>query len=316
VTGRAAQSAGANERRRSAGASKRTRSKRTGGINGWRGLEEAVSLHYAKLAPSQRRVIDTLISEKRYAAYSASDLARELGVNESTVTRAAQRLGFAGYPDMRTRLRDRLSAAIPDRVEASVEELGGASPHVAVRAIHADIEAIRATLEELVPSTLAASVEALARARTVYVFGSRGSYGLAEIFGIGLRLLRTGVFMLSQTAGDLGDQLIDLGSADALVAISFRRIDRVTVGVVQQAATGGATTIVVTDHRTNPVARLASHTLIARLPPLRLLPSYASGASLVHALLTLMALRLHKHTPTRLRRAERLWGEFGTHVAG
>ncbi len=150
----------------------------------------------------------------------------------------------------------------------------------------------------------------------MHVFGSRGSHGLALVLGIGLRLLLPDARILSQAAGDLPDQLADLAADDALVAISFRRLDRVTVQVLRHAARVGARTIALTDHLSNPAARLAGLTLVARLPPLRLMPSYAPGASLVNALLTAVSLRARTRAGSRLQAAERLWEEFATYDEG
>lgn len=278
-------------------------------------VEAAIAAHYQRLAPSQRRIIDTLLADKRYAAYSAAELARELRVSESTVTRAAQALGFAGYPELKARLRDRLfGGPVSDRIEASVAELGDTLGAASLRAIQDDIAALQATARELDPARLELIVEALVAAQRIHIFGARGSHGLAEMLGLNLRLLRPNVHVLSQTAGDLGDQLIDLMPEEVLIAISFRRLDRVTVELVRQAAGAGMTTIAITDHRANALARLATHTLVAHLAPLRLLPSYASGASVVHALATVLSLRLHKTASARLQRAERAWEALDSHL--
>ncbi len=282
-----------------------------------RDIESAVAANYERLSPGQRRVIDRLLADMRYAAVaSAPQLAQEVGVSESTVTRAAQGLGFSGYPDLRARLRERFFSAVPERVAASAAELGEAPEAAAVRVMLEDAERVRATAEELRPETLRAAVETLVAARRVHVFGARGSHGLALVLGIGLRLLLPDTCILSQAAGDLPDQLAGLEADDALVAISFRRVDRVTVTVLRHAVRAGAKTIAITDHLSSPVARLAGLALIARLPPLRLMPSYAPGASLVNALLTAVSLRTLARAGRRLEVAERLWEEFATYAEG
>ena len=278
-------------------------------------VETAIIAHYQRLAPSQRRIIDTLLADKRYAAYSAAELARELRVSESTVTRAAQVLGFSGYPELKAQLRERLfGGPVADRIEASVAELGDTLGAASLRAIQDDIAALQATAREIDPARLELIVEVLVAARRIHIFGARGSHGLAEMLGLNLRLLRPDVHVLSQTAGDLGDQLIDLAPEEVLIAISFRRLDRVTVELVRQAAQMHIPTIAITDHRANALARLATHTLVARLAPPRLLPSYASGASVVHALATVVSLRLHKTAAARLQRAERAWRLLDSHT--
>lgn len=279
-------------------------------------IEQAVARHYDSLSPSQKRVIDRLLEDKRYAAFTAADLARDVGVNESTVTRAAQALGFAGYPDLKNRLRDRLFSSVSERVEASVAELGESAEatRTALRAIEDDIQALRRSAAELVPATFEAVIEALIAAPRVFILGSRGSHGTAEMLGMGLRLSRPSVFLLSQAAGDLGDQLLELQPDDILVVFSLRRIDRVAVHALRYAHEVGAVSIAFTDHRSNPVGRRATHTLIAGLPTLRQLPSYTSSVSLANAVITVVALRLHGKAAERLETAESLWRQLATHV--
>jgi DNA-binding MurR/RpiR family transcriptional regulator len=278
-------------------------------------VHAAVAEHYDQLSPGQRRVIDRLLADTRYAAVvSAPQLAQEVGVSESTVTRAAQTLGFAGYPDLQARLRQRFVDGVPERVEASLADLGDTPEAAAIRVMLEDAESVRVTAEDLDPATLSDIVDALVGARRVYVFGARGSYGLALILAIGLRLLLPDARLLSQTGGDLPDQLVDMSAADVLVAISFRRVDRATVDVLKQASRVGATTVGIGDHLSSPVARTASRMLVARLGPLRLMPSYAVGASLVNAVATAVSVRRHGDSAPHLRAAERLWAEFGTYA--
>jgi DNA-binding MurR/RpiR family transcriptional regulator len=280
-------------------------------------LESALAANYDRLSLGKRRVIDRLLTDTRYAVVvSAPELAREVGVSESTVTRAAQALGFAGYPDLQSILRERFfgATAVPERIDASANELGEAPELAGLRVMHEDAESVRATAQELAPETLAAAVDALLEARRVYVFGARGSHGLAVMLGIGLRLLLPDTRMLSQASGDLPDQLVSLSAEDALVAISFRRVDRVTVGVLRHAARAGAKTIGISDHLSSPVARFANISLVARLGTLRLMPSYAAGASLVNALTTVVSLRTRGQVKSDLRLAEELWDEFNTYA--
>src|SRR5262245_22963083 len=71
-----------------------------------RSIQGAVAEHYEELSPSQRRVIDRLLKDTHYGALtSAQALAAELGVSVATVTRAAQGLHFAGFPDLQAHLR-------------------------------------------------------------------------------------------------------------------------------------------------------------------------------------------------------------------
>jgi DNA-binding MurR/RpiR family transcriptional regulator len=184
---------------------------------------------------------------------------------------------------------------------------------MAIRVMLEDAESVRATAEDLDRAAFGQIVDCLIAAERVHVFGSRGSYGLAMMLSIGLRLLLADVHLLNQGAGDLPDQLLSLGPRHAVVAISFRRVDRAAVEVLRHARRIQATTVGLVDSLSSPIARLADHRLVARLGPLRLMPSYAAGASLVNALTTAVSLRARDRVPD-LRAAEKLWDEFGTYA--
>jgi len=284
---------------------------------GLREVTAAVAEGYERLSPGQRRVIDRLLDDTRLGAIiSAAELAREAQVSESTVTRAAQALGFAGYPDLQARLRERFldPSGVPERVAMGFADLGDTPEAVALRVMLEDADNIRATAEDLTPETLRTVVDRIVAARRVYVFGSRGSYGLATILALGFRLILPDIRMLHQTVGDLADQLVPLCAEDAVVVISFRRVDRVTLEVLRHAVRVGASRIALTDGLANPVARLAELVMIARVGPLRLQPPYAPGASLANALLTAVSLRTRLDAQPRLQAAEQLWNDFDLHA--
>ncbi|MGB3327503.1 MAG: MurR/RpiR family transcriptional regulator [Thermomicrobiales bacterium] len=278
-------------------------------------IDRAVAAHYGELSAGQRKVIDRLLADTRYGAViSAPELATATGVSEATVTRAAQALGFAGYPDLQRHLRDRFVAPVDDRLRDDRLTDSDAPGAIAARVMAEDAALIREMAEDLPPSEIAGVVAALAAARRVLVIGERGSHGLALMLGIGLRLLLDDVRLLTGSAGELPDQLIGLGDGDVVVAISFRRVDRVTVEVLRQARLLGASTIALTDHRSSPAARAADRALIARTGALRLMPSFAPGASLVHALLEEVAAVRKDAASDRLRTAETLWAAFDAYA--
>src|SRR3546814_4012135 len=62
-----------------------------------------------RLTNSDRRIIEILLAQQSEAAFlSAAQLAERAQVHETTATRLAQKLGFAGYPELRAQLRKEL----------------------------------------------------------------------------------------------------------------------------------------------------------------------------------------------------------------
>lgn len=284
------------------------------GPTGLSEIDRAIDENYEKLSAGQRRAIDKLLSDTRYGAVvSAPQLAEAIGVSESTITRAAQTLGFTGFPDLQRHLRARFVAPLQDRL-IPIEATDVEHPSIAAHVMLDDAQRIREMAEDLSPEDMAAIVDALVGARRVLVFGERGSHGLALMLAMGLRLILPDTRLISHEAGDMPDQMLGLTSDDVVVAASFRRVDRLTVSVLQRARNVGATTIALTDHRSSPAARQADVTLIARTGVLRLMPSFAPGASLVNAILEEVAARSRPGVADRLSEAEELWSHFGSYA--
>jgi DNA-binding MurR/RpiR family transcriptional regulator len=276
-------------------------------------IDAALAAHYGRLSPSQRRAIDRLVADTRYGAIvSPAELARLVNVHPSVVTRAAQVLGFEGFPDLQARLRAGfLQPQAPRRVSPGVQD---ETPEaIALASLLADAEYIRSTAEALSPRTLESVVSALVKARRVYIFGAVGSHGLALLLSLALRLLLPDTRLLRQDYGDLAEQAVGLDASDALVVIGFHKVGRVTTELVRWAASLGATTIGIADSRSNPVARATSHALCVHIGGQRQLKGYpAAGTSLVNAIATAVALRTGDSARLRIEAAHQLSTRLGT----
>ncbi|MEJ7838004.1 MAG: MurR/RpiR family transcriptional regulator [Thermomicrobiales bacterium] len=277
-------------------------------------IDRALVANYGRLSAAQRLTIDALLGDARYGAVvSAPQLAEAAGVSESTVTRAAQALGFAGFPDLQRHLRERFVAPIETRL-SDVGERNATARHPAAVSMLDDALRIREMAEDFPVEAFDRVVSQIVAAKRVLVFGERGSHGLALMLSLGLRLLLDDVRLLTQAAGDVPDQLLGLGSGDLVVAISFRRVDRVTVDVLKRARQQGAATVALADHRSSAAARAADTSLIVRTGTLRVMPSFAAGASVVNALLEDVASRRHDQVTDRLQEAEELWTQFRSYA--
>lgn len=105
---------------------------------------------------------------------SAPQLAIAVGVSESTITRAAQTLGFAGFSDLQQHLREQFVAPLQERLEPlepdTLRSLSIAKRVMLDGALH-----IQEMAEDLVASEAEAVVTTLIAARRVLVFGERGA---------------------------------------------------------------------------------------------------------------------------------------------
>ncbi len=276
-----------------------------------------VRTRYAKLSPAHRKVADYLLADGRRAALvPAADIANTLAVSEATVVRFAQALGFAGYPELRDRLRERFltTATSLDRLAASAAGPSRERGSVLERVLAEDADAVLGTLAQIPLETFDRVVDAVATARRTYVVGFRGSAGIALVLGLGLRILLPETRVLAVNVGDAAEELLSLRRDDVVIVVSVLRYSGQTLEILRYARDAKARTVAITDSPISPVARLADLVLLTRPTAPRTMASYAAIASVASALTEAVAARRGGNAGRSLRDAESLWDRFRVHA--
>ncbi|MFG1694513.1 MurR/RpiR family transcriptional regulator [Nonomuraea sp. NPDC049309] len=251
---------------------------------------------YAELPPGERAVVRVLLDDHPFAALgSLRALAERAGVSPPTASRLFDRLGYSGFAEFQAAVREgardrsRLLEYVTEKSEPS-SGLGEAA------------EELRAGLDgtlAAVPAPLCdRAAGLLAEARTVWALGGPLSELAADYLIRQLAGLRPGAHRVPQTPHARARTVLDLGTADLVVAYDFRRYSPATERFVRAARGRGARLILVTDTWGSPLAAEAE-LLIA-------LPREAAGpiAPLTHEIAVTELLLVA--TAARLAPAERL----------
>jgi DNA-binding MurR/RpiR family transcriptional regulator len=131
---------------------------------------------YPDLTPSQRQLSDYIAHSYRDAAFlTASELAERLGLNEATVIRFAQRLGYDGYPELVSAIRE-----LVQRELTVTPDAGEVRSHGALALLAAELENARRLVQSLSPNLVREIAGMLARADSIYVLGE----GLGDPFSL------------------------------------------------------------------------------------------------------------------------------------
>ena len=231
---------------------------------------------------------------------SAAEVAQEVGVNPSSVTRLAQTLGFRGYPDWQRGVRLELRPAqvpVPHAAESQA-------------AAHWERElAVFQALSRLPEAVLDRCADRLAEAGTVWVTGARGSAPAAAYAAHLWSGVRAGVRLLDADAP--AEHWLDAGPGDLLVAFTVRRYARSTAALVQTLACRGVPLLLVTDSATAPGARQASEMLaLPTSPASQIADGRFAPLAAPASLCALLASKLTERVGTqRLQAIERTLGE-------
>ncbi|WP_395575623.1 MurR/RpiR family transcriptional regulator [Streptomyces sp. BK79] len=221
-----------------------------------------------RLTASLRKVGEHVLADPAALAQtSAADLGRRTGTSQATVTRFCQALGLDSYQSLLLELaKEQGQFAQEQFIQGQSAQGRPLGPDIGpddtldqvIDVIaHADLQALRATVERLDRDALERAAQALVKARRIDVYGV-GQSGIlareaeARLFGIGCQARDWTEVHAAETSASL------LTPADAALALSHSGSTREMLGPLRLAAERGATTIAITSDPRSPAARAAS----------------------------------------------------------
>jgi RpiR family carbohydrate utilization transcriptional regulator len=256
------------------------------------------------LAPSERRVIDLLLSDPlSVGASTTAQVADRAGVSAPSVVRAARAIGFEGFAELKleiARARGTTEFFTPPATltgSSSVAEVLEAS-------IRAGSDALSALGGAADPTALDAAVDAVRQAPQVLAFGAGPSATVAVDAAFRLRTLgvRTVVIQDHESAM-IATRL--LGAGDVVLAVSSTGRTATTLAIADAASSAGATLIAVTNQYGTPLVTLANIALVVGGAPLTVQMAAAGSRIAQLVVIDALAAALALRDPERMRRAER-----------
>ncbi|WP_040196091.1 MurR/RpiR family transcriptional regulator [Candidatus Soleaferrea massiliensis] len=245
------------------------------------------------------------------AFMTAAKLGEAVGVSESTVVRFASEVGFEGYPQLQRALQELIQNKLTavQRMEITNEQIG--NEDVLQKVLNLDIEKIRRTLEETSAADFDSAVEAITRARKVYIIGVRSAAALAQFMSFYCNLILRDVRLVSTSSvSEMFEQILRIDENDVLVAISFPRYSRRTVQATQYASRKKAKVVAVTDSRTSPLVEKADSVLLARSDMVSFVDSLAAPLSLINALIVAVGLSKREEISESFAKLEQIWEDY------
>lgn len=258
----------------------------------------------------QKRISRYITESYDKAAFmTANCLGKTVGVSESTVVRFAVDLGFDGYPSMQKAMQEmvlnRLTAV--QRIEVASNRFG--DQDVVSMVLHSDMEKLRQTGEMLDREEFKAAVNAILKAKRVYILGVRSVAPLANFLGYYLNYMFNNVHVISGVgAGEMFEKIVGVNSEDVVVAFSFPRYSSSTTKGAKYCRTTGATVIGITDSRLSPLGSNSDHVLVAKSDMVSLVDSLVAPLSIVNALIVAVASKREKELSQTFASLEHIWG--------
>ena len=263
----------------------------------------------------QRRIAQYITESYDKAAFmTANRLGKTVGVSESTVVRFAVDLGFDGYPNMQKAMQEMVLNRLTSvqRIEVANDRLG--NQDVVSMVLHSDMEKLRQTEENIDRDEFTAAVNAILKAKRVYILGVRSVAPLANFLGYYLNYMFNNVHVVSGfSAGEMFEKIVGVNADDVVIAFSFPRYSASTIKAAQYCRSAGTTVIGVTDSKLSPLGQCCDHVLIAKSDMVSLVDSLVAPLSIVNALIVAIAAKKEKEISRTFANLERIWDEYNVY---
>ena len=263
-----------------------------------------------------QRLIAKYITEAydKAAFMTASKLGKIVGVSESTVVRFAVELGYDGYPSMQKAMQEMVLNRL-----TSVQRIGIANDRIGNQdvlsmVLQSDADKLRQTGETIDRNDFRLAVDAILKAKNIYVMGVRSSAALASFMGYYLNFMFSNVHIVTSAGeSEMFEKLVNVTSEDTVIAFSFPRYSALIAKGAQYCRTTGASVIALTDSRVSPLGQASDYVLVSKSDMVSLVDSLVAPLSVVNALLVALAAEKKQTLAKTFDSLERIWEEYNVY---
>ena len=270
-----------------------------------------IDQNYNQMSKSHRRLSDFVRENYGEAALmNVEQLSMATGVSEATVVRFSSELGYEKFSHFQRALNDYAKSMLTSvqRMERAHSQYHDSD--ILTSVLESDIDKIKTTLSQIDRTAFNGAVDALIRAKKIYILGLRGSSALARFLSYYLNYLFPYVKLVNGTSvGDIFEQMFRIGKDDALIAFSLPRYSLRTIRAVRYAKKNNATIIGITDGVNSPILDLCDYPLIAKTDMESFVDSLVAPMSLINALVVAISMKLPNEASESLKKLESIWSD-------
>jgi DNA-binding MurR/RpiR family transcriptional regulator len=189
-------------------------------------LHERLAANLGRLSPAERDVARFFQDNREQVMVaSAQALAARIGTSDATVVRATRALGYAGMEAMRRDLAAEMRASLApaSRVARTLGDTGSDPKSAFDMTIAIHERALDRLRRDISPALFKATVERLAAAQRIVVFGIGPSAAIAGYFAFQLNRFGMAATSLSETGQSLADGLHRLQRGDLVIMLAYTR---------------------------------------------------------------------------------------------
>lgn len=269
-------------------------------------IQDLIADSSDQLTPTERRVAALVLQDPTLLAFgTVSDLALRADTSRPSIVRFATKLGFEGYTDLQSWIREELSHQLT-------------SPSHRIRQRDGAADSIRTAIENSIHETFAALNEQrlvslatpIAQAQNIWILSGETSMAGAVALHSGLSMIRPDVHLVQEHS--TGRELSSATKADTAVIFDFARYRRNSIVAARALADMGVTIVAITDGPLSPLASLTKTWCELKIPAVGPFDSSIPAVMTAELLVSQVVALLGKDARDRIDRLEALWQTTGT----
>lgn len=253
------------------------------------------------------------------ALANLEEMSDKNGVSKATVTRFARRLGYTNFRDFSRALKDEVSQNfdLPFHRTSLSGEQGLASDPGQLLRMHLELGIVnlQRTLDQIDNATFATVLDLISDpGRRLYLMSFATGRSLLNYFYLLAKYHRNNICIL-EGPDRLAHDVIDAVPSSVLLATAFDRNPTPTNSVLHHFHSIGCSTILITNRRSSPLLKYATHALFVHSEAETIFKSRGSMLVMLEALVSGMGARLQSGKGPRFREMERLRTELNQPVS-
>jgi DNA-binding MurR/RpiR family transcriptional regulator len=275
-------------------------------------LIRKIKENYSGFSKGQKLIANFIIDHFDKAAFmTAAKFGEVVGVSESTVVRFAIELGYDGYPKLQKVLQELIKNKLTpvQRIEVTSSRINEGD--ILRSVLQSDMDKIKITLEEIDQKSFNEVVEAILKAKKIYILGVRSSAPLASFLGFYFNIIFDNIRLVHTTSvSEMFEQILRASEDDVVIGISFPRYSKRTIKAMEFVKSRGATVVAITDNKESPLATNANYILTARSDMASFVDSLVAPLSVINALIVAIGMRKKEQVFETFESLEKIWDEY------
>lgn len=277
-------------------------------------IAEKIKQQFDQFTPAERELVNTLIDNYPMAGLvTITELAKSANVSTPTVMRTAKKLGFKGFSDFQSTLRDELQQTLSDPI---VKHGHWASDmpaeHILGQFAAAVTTNLRQSLKQIDHESFDQVVSLLSeKQRHVHIVGGRITHAFADYLQTHLQVIRKNVQMLPPSSNLWPHHLLNVSPGDVLIIFDIRRYEADLLELAKLARERDVKIILFTDQWLSPITSHATHYFTSRIEAPSGWDSGVVTLFLIESLIAAMEETLWPEASSRLKELEDIFDFTG-----